>query len=505
MCRGSASELVVACVRARRPPGCSARIGRCRSACGTTRARSALRPPPRLPARFPITKRPHPVPEEALSCLGRPPKCLRALGRQCPPRPLPLGPRRRPIPGGAPTVAAASSVCPRVRPTPPRAPRVAIGRRRVTGAPGGTPLRLTAAADASDEPVRRRRDAHAPRRRRRAAERLRGAPACSPPFPTPRTSRREAAAMPPRRRKIGGRAAAPMRLAAAAAAADRPGGGRRPPHRSRTSPPLPRRRMAWGDATALTAGAAAAASTDKPGRRRDAARVAAAPQEHRGDASARTSRGDAAATPARVPAARPRQQNSPPSPEDFVECRRFRPPPSTRWMFDRAPPSSWPAPRRHARADNSSTAAAFGTRPPARAGSPEPRDGFCHSGDTPTPVGALSGRRGAHAVAVAPAATRAVRRRFACPRAFRRRRPARRPPPLRLRAPARPLLPSADASSGRRGGPRWREGWRHCVIFGRCFCVLPWFCYKQACTIARPKYNFGIAVEKFGQAFFCHL
>ena len=38
--------------------------------------------------------------------------------------------------------------------------------------------------------------------------------------------------------------------------------------------------------------------------------------------------------------------------------------------------------------------------------------------------------------------------------------------------------------------------------FGRCFCVLPWFCYKQACTIARPKYNSGIAVEKFGQAFF---
>ena len=52
------------------------------------------------------------------------------------------------------------------------------------------------------------------------------------------------------------------------------------------------------------------------------------------------------------------------------------------------------------------------------------------------------------------------------------------------------------------GDPQWREGWHHCVIFGRCYCVLPWFCYKQACSIARPKYNFGIAVKKFRQAFF---
>ena len=33
---------------------------------------------------------------------------------------------------------------------------------------------------------------------------------------------------------------------------------------------------------------------------------------------------------------------------------------------------------------------------------PRPETGFCHPGDTPTLVGALSGRRGAHAVAVAP-------------------------------------------------------------------------------------------------------
>ena len=91
MCRGSASELVVVCVRARRPPGCSARIGRCRSACGTTCARSSLRPPPWLPACFSITKRPHPVPEEAFLCLRHPPVCLRVLGRQ--PSPLPLGGR----------------------------------------------------------------------------------------------------------------------------------------------------------------------------------------------------------------------------------------------------------------------------------------------------------------------------------------------------------------------------------------------------------------------------
>ena len=109
----SASELVVMFVRAWRPAGCGACIGPCRLSCSTIRARLALPPPPRLFARFPITKRPHPVPEEAFLCLRRPLECLRALGRQCPPRPLLLGLRWRPRQDNAPDIAAASSVPPR--------------------------------------------------------------------------------------------------------------------------------------------------------------------------------------------------------------------------------------------------------------------------------------------------------------------------------------------------------------------------------------------------------
>ena len=64
----SASERVVMCVRARRPAGCRACIVPCCSSCGTIRARLELPPPSRLVARFLITKRPHPVPEEAFLC-----------------------------------------------------------------------------------------------------------------------------------------------------------------------------------------------------------------------------------------------------------------------------------------------------------------------------------------------------------------------------------------------------------------------------------------------------
>ena len=72
----SASELVVMCVRAQPPLGCSACIGPCRSSCGTIRDRPALPPPAWLLVCFPITKCAHPVPEDAFLCLERPPKCL---------------------------------------------------------------------------------------------------------------------------------------------------------------------------------------------------------------------------------------------------------------------------------------------------------------------------------------------------------------------------------------------------------------------------------------------
>ena len=125
------------CVYTQRPPGCSACIGPCRSSCGTIRARSALPPPPRLPARFSIIKRPDPVPEEAFLCLGRPLECLRLLGRQCSPRPLLLGLQRRPIPDSAPSFAAASSVSPRRTTT--SGDVAALARRRLLRRLDGRP------------------------------------------------------------------------------------------------------------------------------------------------------------------------------------------------------------------------------------------------------------------------------------------------------------------------------------------------------------------------------
>ena len=191
--------------------------------------------------------------------------------------------------------------------------------------------------------------------------------------------------------------------------------------------------------------------------------------------------------PLLLPAARPRRHTraavregrrsprpwpdapSPPSPEDFVECRRSRPHPSARWTADGAPSSWRSAPRRHACADDLCASAAFGARPPARTAHPEPRDGFTSLGRHAHAHRRAQRPSGRARCRCRATATRAVRRRFASPRASWQRRPARRPPPLRLRAPARPSLPSADASSGRQGGPRWREGWRHCVILAVVF------------------------------------
>ena len=89
--------------------------------------------------RSPISKRPHLVPEEAFLCLGRPPECLQALGRQCPPRPLLVGPRRCPVPDGAPAIAVASS----------------MPLRRTTAWRDATTLAAAVAAASIDEPGRR--------------------------------------------------------------------------------------------------------------------------------------------------------------------------------------------------------------------------------------------------------------------------------------------------------------------------------------------------------------
>ena len=219
----------------------------------------------------------------------------------------------------------------------------------------------------------------------------------------------------------------------------------------------------------------------------------------------RTSRGDAATTPARVAAARLHLQTPPPlSPDNFLRVvgpARSRPRVgrSTGYVRRRGwrrgatrARTTCPPPRRSERVRLS-------RHPP-----PSPETVFIARAARPRPsarsaaVGARTPSLSRRGDPGGPPAIRSSPRLMAAPTGTPTASPE-----------VAGSLPRVGSIGGRElratGGPRWQEGWHHCGIFGRCCCVLPWFCYKQACTIAHPKFNVGVVVEKFEPESFCHL